>query len=73
MSKERNVKLQVKCIMCNQMNYLMVTEDSIDEFFSPNRRHVQDIFPYLNPEERELLISHTCPKCWNNMFGGEEE
>lgn len=73
MSGERNVKLQVRCRCCNKMNYLEVTEESAIEYMKPNRRHVQDIFPYLKAEERELLISHTCPKCWEDMFGGDEE
>lgn len=59
MSKERNVKLQVKCIMCNQMNYLMMTEDSIDEFFSPNRRPFKTFFLILiqRKESYSFLIS----------------
>ena len=31
---------------------------------------VQDAFPYLSAEVREMLISGICPSCWNNMFGG---
>ena len=33
----------------------------------------QDAFPYLDPEEREVLISGICPTCWDSMFGGGEE
>ena len=32
----------------------------------------QDAFPYLEPEEREVLISGICKECWQEMFGGEE-
>ena len=28
----------------------------------------QDAFPYLSPEERELIISQTCSECWEHMF-----
>lgn len=31
----------------------------------------QDCFPYLSPDMRELLISQTCPNCWDSMFGSE--
>ena len=34
---------------------------------------VQDAFPYLSANERELLISGICPTCWNSMFGDDEE
>lgn len=70
---ERNVTLQVKCCVCNKIHNLKVTEESAIEYLSPNRRHVQDIFPYLNAEERELLISRVCPTCWEDMFAEEVE
>ena len=70
---ERNVTLQVRCMCCDQINRIKVTEESAVEYLNPNRkRFVQDIFPYLNSGERELLISKTCPKCWNMMFGDSE-
>ena len=34
---------------------------------------VQDCFPYLSADEREMLISGICPQCWDNMFGSGEE
>lgn len=30
---------------------------------------IQDALPGLSPEERELLISGTCPECWEYMYG----
>lgn len=72
-TKERNVSLQVRCRICNNLHILKVTEESATEYLSSNRRHVQVIFPYLNAEERELLISHTCPKCWEDLFGSDED
>lgn len=35
-------------------------------------KHVQDAFPYLSADEREMLISGICPKCWADAFGEEE-
>ena len=70
---ERNVKLLVKCHVCDTQHSLMVTEESYQEFIKPNRKHIQDIFPYLTADERELLISHTCKKCWDKMFGTDED
>jgi len=31
-----------------------------------------EAMPYLSREDREILISNTCPKCYEEMFGGEE-
>ena len=33
----------------------------------------QVAFPYLQPAEREVLISGICPKCWDKMFGASEK
>lgn len=70
---ERNVILSVECNLCGKTYAVYVTEESYNEYCSPNRRYVQDIFPYLSADERELLISHTCSECWNKMFGSDED
>ena len=37
-------------------------------------KSVQDQFPYLNADMREMLISRTCPTCWDELFkGGDNE
>lgn len=33
---------------------------------------VQDAFPYLSADDREMLISGICPNCWDKMFNDEE-
>lgn len=70
---ERNVVLQVKCVKCNEIHELNVTEESAIEYAKRDRRHVQEIFPYLNADERELLISKICPKCWDEIFSEDED
>ena len=73
MWSERNTVLTVKCNMCGSVKAIYVREEDYDEFCSPDRRNIQDVFPYLSAEERELLLSHTCNECWNKMFSFEEE
>lgn len=71
--KERGFEAKVCCRMCCKVHTLLVSREDLDIYNSPNRPHVQDIFPYLTPAERELLISGVCPECWEKMFGGEDD
>lgn len=70
---EEKITVYVPCHICGEDIELQVYEKDALEYMSPNRRHAQDIFPYLSAAERELLISHICSNCWNDMFGGDEE
>lgn len=38
-----------------------------------NGELAQDAFPYLSANEREMLISGCCPRCWDKMFWSDEE
>jgi len=33
-----------------------------------NGELIQNVMPYLNEDERELLISGTCGKCFDKIF-----
>jgi hypothetical protein len=35
--------------------------------------YIQDAFPHMKADERELLISGTHPACWTAMFSDDEE
>lgn len=35
--------------------------------------HIQDVWPHLTATDRELLISGTHPKCWDELFLEEED
>lgn len=70
----KNVDLQVRCVICNQIKTVTVLKEDAIEYLNPQREMpIQNIFPYLSPEQRELLISHICPECWNDLFPPEEE
>lgn len=34
---------------------------------------IQSVAPYLSEDERELLISGVCGKCFDDMFAGEDD
>lgn len=33
---------------------------------------IQNAFPYLSADEREMLVSGICPTCWDMTFGEED-
>ena len=65
---ERNYEIRVTCVHCKREYVLKVRFEDYLLYDMPNRPHIQDIFPYLTPAERELLISKTCDECWQKMF-----
>ena len=61
-----------KCPLCHEINEVTV---ELHNYLDYTFGHIkaQDAFPYLTPNERELIISGTCAECWDKMFGDEEE
>jgi len=58
------------CTMCGQRSTLSLDGETIKRW--QDGALVQDAFPYLTAEERELLITGTHPACWNKMIAAEE-
>ena len=70
-------------LITGEMNMmdLPVTQDQLDLFQMPGRPNVQEIFPQLNADEREFLITGmlpgeydgTCDEYTNAQFLTEED
>lgn len=59
------------CLGCGLTTWFFMTEEELHRWKSGE--HVQTIFPTWSPEDREMLISGTCPDCWEEMWAEEEE
>lgn len=71
--KERNLDIQIRCVNCGKTHTVFVNNEDWEEYYnSEHRRYIQDIFPYLTPAERELLLSNVCPECWEDIFSDED-
>lgn len=68
----RTVKLTRKCVDCGEDVSMFVRPEDAEQFRA-GAGYVQDIFPYLTPAERELLISGACGPCFAKMFPPDEE
>lgn len=73
LSKERNkMMLLTKCRICSTM---VEVEGFTVEGFQARKAGamIQDAFPEMSASHREMLISNTCPKCWDEMWLEDEE
>jgi len=68
MEKERNYELTIICPICGSHNKVMVNEDDYIKYRKNTNMFIATAFPYLTIDERELLISGTCPTCWNKYL-----
>ena len=62
----KEVEVVTVCPICGGANYIAVNE--MDYLDWQDGMLAQDAFPYLNADEREMLISGICPSCWSRMF-----
>ena len=51
--------------------YLDITQEQVAEWNSPaqERRLIQDIFPNLNEDEREFIMTGYTPADWRQLHG----
>lgn len=63
----------VQCRPCRKTYYLMLRTEALLEWTGSNPRHIQDVFGDLSAGDRELILSHTCERCFDNMFANAEE
>lgn len=60
-----------KCPFCGEYHEVLVSEADFAAW--QGGELVQNAFPYLSVDDREILVSGICPKCWAETFGEEDE
>jgi len=60
-----------RCQMCKQHGVVEVDERGWAMF--QMGANVQDAFPDLDADQRELLLTGTHAHCWEQIFGSEDE
>ena len=60
-----------RCPMCGEIQMVVMTKDQYKRYLDWEDRKgcIQDLLPDLTADEREILMTGTCPDCWNKMFG----
>lgn len=54
------------CFHCGQENKILVETDKLEKW--RNGAYIQDAFPDLSADDRELIMTGTHPECWEEMF-----
>ena len=58
------------CYHCGDSGLIAVTNSDLERY--KNGALMQEAFPEMSIENREMLISGTHDKCWNEIYGGDE-
>lgn len=66
-TNRKETSIIVVCPICGEENFIFANVEDIWAW--EDGELVQNAFPYLSADEREMLISGICPKCWEKMFG----
>ena len=69
--KNLNLAVANRCPMCGKIYSVNVNDVDFQNW--QEGALIQKAFPYLSADEREILITGTCPKCWNSMFLIDED
>lgn len=65
-------QISIKCNQCEKVFHFIITEEQYKQYIN-NEGLVQNIFPEIQAEYRELFISQICPDCWNRIFSYADE
>ena len=67
----KEVCVVTACPFCGHAHEVEVNEN--DYWDWEDGELVQNAFPYLSADEREMLISGIGPTCWDKMFSVDED
>lgn len=60
-----------KCIQCGKISVITLDKEKFMRW--QNGELIQRVFPEMSAEDREVLISGTHPKCWKQLWEGEDD
>ena len=63
-------KAQIRCSMCKYVVHLPITQDELTHW-SRNRSelpNIQNHFPELDLDEREVILSDMCGECFDKLW-----
>lgn len=64
------LEILVQCPFCGEQKIIKVPAEGY--FAWQSGECIQNALPNLSADDREMLISGICPKCWEQTFGEDE-
>lgn len=58
------------CYHCGIKNQILLYTEDLDKY--RDGAFIQDAFPYLNADDREIIQTGIHSECWNAMFSKED-
>jgi hypothetical protein len=65
------VEVGITCVMCRREIAVSVRFEDLVRFHQGEK--VQDAFPYLSRDQRELFLTQICGSCFETLEEDEEE
>ena len=66
-----HITLGIVCPLCGEESHVRVSKEGMRAWNEGT--HIQHAFPHNSADDRELLLSGICPKCWKDVFASDEE
>lgn len=63
------VNYPVYCYVCSSYTELVLPLENYHRW--RNKEYIQNAFPYLNPSQREIIVSGTHSDCFDKLFKEE--
>lgn len=59
------------CMICKEQNQIYIFEKDYKAWMDGS--YIQDAFPYLSPQQREIIKTGIHPDCWAKLYPPEDE
>lgn len=59
--------MHVKCNFCGAEKNIEISDEHVAQW--KGGELLQRVVPNMSSDDREFLISKTCPTCWDGLFG----
>jgi hypothetical protein len=55
-----------RCVVCGKTSTVLLDKEKFDRWQAGE--HIQNVWPEMPADNREVLISGTHPECWEKLF-----